>query len=68
MKRTLISLCIPFLICVSAPSSYADEVTIEYLDGTYEDWRIRTGAPSAAEFYTDQGLEKPVTDSGQRII
>ena len=35
MKRTLISLCIPFLVCVFAFNSYADEVTIENEGGTY---------------------------------
>ena len=58
MKRTLISLYIPFLVCVFAFNSYGDEVTIGYLGGTYEDWRIRTGNSSVATFYTDQGLEK----------
>jgi hypothetical protein len=36
MKRTLISLCIPFLVCIFASGSYADEVTLEYESGIYK--------------------------------
>ena len=44
MKRALISLCIPFLVCVFASNSYADEATLEYWGGTYTG-EVSNGVP-----------------------
>ena len=51
MKRILISLCIPFLVCVFASNSYADDVTIEYNGGTYTG-EVSNGVPDGQGTFT----------------
>ena len=51
MKRILISLCIPFLVCVFAFNSYADEATIGYWGGTYTG-ELSNGVPHGQGTWT----------------
>ena len=51
MKRILISLCIPFLVCVFAFNSYADDVTISWGDGTYVG-EVSKGIPDGQGTFT----------------
>ena len=51
MKRVLISLCIPFLVCVFASNSYADEVTLEYEGGIYKG-EVSNGVPHGQGTWT----------------
>ena len=51
MKRILISLCLPLLLCVFAFNSYADEVTIEYPSGIYTG-EVSNGVPHGQGTFT----------------